>query len=265
MAGRQTADIVFCMDASGSMDNAFNGVRNNVFKLIDGLKTNLQIQWDVRFDFLAYSNGSHTMRMQTLNYKGKDVLDKLYNSKLSFNSNFGASNDFFTTDVGKFKDKLSEVKCNGDEATLLALDIAADFPFRDASSCHRTVILFTDEPVDRGTCVKQTTSKVMELAKKYQDKKIALFMVTPNCDVFDTLSQIDKCEWTVDESSSLKDLDFSKFLEGIGKSVSVSQNAISAVNDVKPLYNESAWRQCCYQDNMVEVKFSDSFLNSIFQ
>lgn len=67
MAGRQTADIVFCMDASGSMDNAFNGVRNNVFKLIDGLKTNLQIQWDVRFDFLAYSNGSCTMRMQTLN------------------------------------------------------------------------------------------------------------------------------------------------------------------------------------------------------
>ena len=34
MAGRQTADIVFCMDASGSMENAFNGVKNNVFKLM---------------------------------------------------------------------------------------------------------------------------------------------------------------------------------------------------------------------------------------
>ena len=101
----------------------------------------------------------------------------------------------------------------------------------------------------------------MELAKKYQDKKIALFMVTPNCDVFDTLSQIDKCEWTVDESSSLTGLDFSKFLEGIGKSVSVSQNAISAVNDVKPLYNESAWKRYYLQDNMVEMRFS----NSIFQ
>ena len=261
MAGRQTADIVFCMDASGSMDNAFNGVRNNVFKLIDGLKTNLQIQWDVRFDFLAYSNSDYSMRMQTLNYTGKDVLDKLYSSKLSPNSIFGASNNFFTTDVGKFKDKLSEVDCYGDEATLLALDIAADFPFRDASSCHRTVILLTDEPVKRGTCVRQTTSKVMELAKKYQDKKIALFMVTPNCDVFDTLSQIDKCEWTVDESSSLTGLDFSKFLEGIGKSVSVSQNAISAVNDVKPLYNENAWKQQSYQDDIVEVEFS----KTIFQ
>ena len=260
MAGRQTADIVFCMDASGSMDNAFNGVRNNVFKLIDGLKTNLQIQWDVRFDFLAYSNSDYSMRMQTLNYKGKDVLDKLYSSKLSHNSIFGASNNFFTTDVGKFKDKLSKVECYGDEATLLALDIAADFPFRDASSCHRTVILLTDEPVKRGTCVRQTTSKVMELAKKYQDKKIALFMVTPNCDVFDTLSQIDKCEWTVDESSSLTGLDFSKFLEGIGKSVSVSQNAISAVNDVKPLYNENAWKQQSYQDDIVEVEFSKSIL-----
>ena len=261
MAGRQTADIVFCMDASGSMDNAFNGVRNNVFKLIDGLKTNLQIQWDVRFDFLAYSNSDYSMRMQTLNYNGKAVLDKLYSSKLSPNSIFGASHNFFTTDVGKFKDKLSEVKCYGDEATLLALDITADFPFRDASSCHRAVVLLTDEPVKRGVCVRQTTSKVMELAKKYQDKKIALFMVTPNCDVFDTLSQIDKCEWTVDESRSLEGLDFSKFLEGIGKSVSVSQNAISAVNDVKPLYNESAWKRYYLQDNMVEMRFS----NSIFQ
>ena len=261
MAGRQTADIVFCMDASGSMDHAFNGVRNNVFKLIDGLKTNLQIQWDVRFDFLAYSNGEYSMRMQTLNHKGKDVLDKLYSSKLSPNSIFGASYNFFTTDVGKFKDKLSEVDCYGDEATLLALDIAADFPFRDASSCHRTVILLTDEPVKLGVCVRQTTSKVMKLAKKYQDKKIALFMVTPSCDVFDTLSQIDKCEWTVDESRSLEGLDFSKFLEGIGKSVSVSQNAISAVNDVKPLYNENAWKQQSYQDDKVEVEFS----KSIFQ
>ena len=99
----------------------------------------------------------------------------------------------------------------------------------------------------------------MELAQKYQDKKIALFMVTPNCDVFDTLSQIDKCEWTVDESRSLEGLDFSKFLEGIGKSVSVSQNAISAVNDVKPLYNESEWKQSFLLDT-VEVEFSNSFL-----
>lgn len=256
MAGRQTADIVFCMDASGSMENAFNGVRNNVFKLIDGLKANLQIQWDVRFDFLAYSNGDYSMRMQTLNYKGKDVLDNLYSSKFSLNGVFNASNGFFTTDVEKFKSGLSKVECRGDEATLLALDIAADFPFRDAASCHRTVVLLTDEPVNAGVNVNSTTAKVMELAKKYQDKKIALFMVTPNCEVFDTLSQIDKCEWTVDESRSLTGLDFSKFLEGIGKSVSVSQNAISAVNDVKPLYNEKAWKQQPYQNDVVEVNFS---------
>lgn len=252
MAGRQTADIVFCMDASGSMDHVFNEVRDNVFKLIDGLKSNLQIKWDVRFDFLAYSNGDDCMRMQTLNYRGKDVIDKLYSLKANPNGIFGG-NDFFTTDVSKFKSELGNVECMGDEATLLALDIAADFPFRDASNCHRSVILLTDEPVKRGVCVNETTRKVMELANKYQDKKISLFMVTPSCDVFDSLSQIDKCEWTVDESSSLTGLDFSKFLEGIGKSVSVSQNAISAVNDVKPLFNERDWTH--YNSEMVEVKF----------
>lgn len=39
MAGRETADIVFCMDASGSMDNAFDGVRDNVEKLVKTLNT----------------------------------------------------------------------------------------------------------------------------------------------------------------------------------------------------------------------------------
>ena len=79
MAGRQTADILFCMDASGSMRNAFSGVRNHVNKMLEAIKSDLQMQWDVRFDFLAYSNTSDIMKLRTVNYAGRDVIDALYN------------------------------------------------------------------------------------------------------------------------------------------------------------------------------------------
>lgn len=264
MAGRQTADIVFCMDASGSMSHAFNGVRENVFKLIDTFKSDLQFKWDVRFDFLAYCNDEKIMRLKTLNLSGTEVIDALYKSR-NPNGVFSSSSKFFTSDISKFKSKLSEIVCEGDEGTCLALDIAADFPFRDATTCHRTVILLTDEPIEAGTNVSASKSRIMDLAKKYQEKKISLFMVTPECDVFDTLSQIDKCEWTIDESRGLTNVDFSKFLEGIGKSVSVSQNAISAINEAMPLFNENNWNRASGgyfgDDGFVGVNLSSGLFN----
>lgn len=245
MAGRDIADIVFCMDASGSMDSAFEGVRNNVEKLVETLNTSgMQKSWDVRFDFLAYSNtgSGHAMRLMNIEKKGEALLESLYRGEKATELQASSSSTFFTRDLKKFNQELNNVKCEGDESTLLALDIAADFPFRDASSCHRVVVLLTDEPVADGPLANETTKRLMDLAKKYQDKKIMLFMVTPDCPIFDTLSQIDRCEWTVDESGGLKKLDFSKLMESIGKSVSISQsNGSAASNTPLPLFCESKW------------------------
>lgn len=246
MAGRETADIVFCMDASGSMTSAFEGVRKNVEKLVETLNASgMQRRWDVRFDFLAYSNSGSgdSMRLINIEKKGEVLLESLYHGEKAVELQAGSSPTFFTRDLKKFCQALNEVKCEGDESTLLALDIAADFPFRDASSCHRVVVLLTDEPVADGPLANETTKRLMDLAKKYQDKKIMLFMVTPDCPTFDTLSQIDRCEWTVDESGGLNKLDFSKLMESIGKSVSISQsNGSAASNSPLPLFCESKWR-----------------------
>ena len=38
MAGRETADIVFCLDASYSMSDAIDRVRENITKFVDSLK-----------------------------------------------------------------------------------------------------------------------------------------------------------------------------------------------------------------------------------
>ena len=54
MAGRETADIVFCVDVSGSMRPAIDGVRKNIEKLVKSLnQSGGQMVWDVRFDYLA--------------------------------------------------------------------------------------------------------------------------------------------------------------------------------------------------------------------
>ena len=260
MAGRQTADIVFCMDASGSMSNAFDGVRNHVNKMLESIKSDLQMQWDVRFDFLAYANAYtySAMKLRTINYAGRDVIDALYNGGVKkglFGFGQGSAADFFTSDLGKFENALGKIECEYDEATGLALDIAADFPFRDSATCHRVVVLLTDEPINKGKFVKMTKNRIMDLAQKYQERKITLFMVTPPCPVFDTLSQIDKCEWTIDESCGLENIDFAKLMQTIGKSVSISQTSQGGAGAVRPLFNEKSWSKCHVfdDDNWVEV------------
>ena len=42
------ADIVLCFDCTGSMTDIINSVKNNVDKLIDGLKTYTDLDWRAR-------------------------------------------------------------------------------------------------------------------------------------------------------------------------------------------------------------------------
>lgn len=259
MAGRETADIVFCMDASGSMEPSFDGVRNHVFKLLDELDSDLQRSWDVRFDFLAYQTaycncGKVGMSFYTVNQKNFGILKALYHQgDLDANE---VGDQFFTTDLELFRKRLGKITCEGDETTAVALDMAADFPFRDASTCHRVVILLTDEALDTGTSVEQSNEKLMELAQKFQERRIALYMITPQCDAYDTLSQIDKCEWTIvdDGNTGLRNVDFAKLMQSIGKSVSVSQTTMGKSIDPKPLYHEDQWEDL---DNCVSTDMKE--------
>ncbi len=245
MAGRETADIVFCIDASGSMSPTFRGVRDHVLELLESLRADPQRSWDVRFDFLAFNTafnceGKDGMTFKTVGKKNIDVINGLYHGRYDAN---GSTSGFFTSDVNAFKSALGGVTCQGDEMTAVALDMAADFPFRDASSCHRVIILLTDETMEDGMNTEKAEGKLLELARKLQDRRIALYMVTPQSDMYDTLSQIDKCEWTVVTGSSdgLKTVDFGKLMQSIGKSVSVSQITTAGAIDPKPLFNEARW------------------------
>ncbi len=243
MAGRQTADIVFCMDASASMESAFNGVKNNVMALLEALRGDANMVWDVRYEFLAYStrsNGKYCT-LKTVELDTKGVLDSLYRGGPNSSSGTG----LFTDKLEKFKNALATVECKGNEASPLALDVAADFPFRPASSCHRVIVFMTDESMEGGTNRSETEGKLEELARKIMDRKIALYMITPPSDKYDQLSQIDRCEWTVMAQSEkgFEDTNFDELLRGIGKSVSVSSmQTIDKPIVPAPLYNEPNWK-----------------------
>lgn len=261
MAGRETADIVFCIDVSGSMRPAIDGVKRNIKKLVEALKGDLQIKWDVRLDFIAHStgetlSGKDVCRIESINCKGEKLIDAVY-GKASLQSS-----PLFTSDIDSFCEALSRLECGGDECTVPMLDIAADFPFRDAATCHRVIVLLTDEPVDDGVYVSQSKAKLMELAQKLQSKKIALYMTTPDCPVFDTLSQVDKCEWNVDSSRGLEGIDFTKLMQSIGKSVSMSQTnaAEHGGNAPKPLYNESAWKSVAVGESGCSSKDAELYV-----
>lgn len=237
MAGRNCADIVFCIDASGSMRPCIEGVRNNIEKLLEGLKNDGQINWDVRYDFLAFhdnNEGVHWYR--SVNCPTVPLIDNLYGEK--------NRSSFFTTDIGKFRDALkNDIEVEGEEMQLLALDIAMDFPWRNSGDCHRVVVLMTDEAVETGVYVEEQKKQIDKLIEKAQDKRIKLFIIAPESEAFYKLSELDRCEYTDIESDmdGLRTVDFSKLLQTIGKSVSVSQTYDGGSTDPMPLYDQLEW------------------------
>lgn len=234
MAGRNCADIVFCIDASGSMRPCIEGVQNNIEKLLEGLKNDGMINWDVRYDFLAFHQNDEGVQW-FLSING-DPIDLIYKEK--------NSSAFFTKDIRKFRDALkNNIEVEGEEMQLVALDIAMDFPWRNSGDCHRVVVLMTDEAVETGVFVEEQKKQIDNLIEKAQDKRIKLFIIAPESEAFYKLSELDRCEYTDIECDrdGLRTVDFSKLLQTIGKSVSVSQTYDGGSTDPMPLFGQPKW------------------------
>ena len=238
MAGRNCADIVFCIDASGSMKPCIDAVRDNIEKLLEGLETDVQTTWDVRFDFLAFhdsKDGVHNY--QSVALPTIPLFDAIYKN--------GDRGKLFTKDLAAFKEGLRRIKVEGEEEQLLALDIAMDYPWRPSDGCHRVVVLLTDEPVETGVAVDAQKAKIDQLIEKVMDKRIKLFIVAPESDGFYRLSAADRCEYDDSgaERGGLKNVDFSKMMAAIGKSVSVAQTYAGANSEPRPSYDQASWSE----------------------
>jgi hypothetical protein len=246
MSTRGIADVVFCLDASASMQPCIEAVKRHISDFITGLTSNGQQKWDLRLDFVAHQtaeSGSGGTVFQDRSVFHDECHAALYGGFMQ------GGGRFFTADQGQFQSGLSKVVCQGDEVMLVALDFCLDFPWRPAKECHRVVIMLTDEPAETGSIVPEQKAKVADLIKKVQDQRVMLFLVAPDSPIYQELASADKSEYeVVDDAQTgrgLAGVEFRKVLEYIGKSVSVSANQGAPEAKVqRGLFGQKSWVAC---------------------
>ncbi|HEV7221697.1 MAG TPA: hypothetical protein VGN42_03295 [Pirellulales bacterium] len=239
MSTRGAADILFCLDASASMQPCFDAVRRHVGDFIAGLQSNQQVRWDWRIDFVAHraGEGRDGFVFNQRSLYNNELLDSLY-------SRDAQQGRFFTTDVDEFSRGLAEIRVSGDEAPLVALDSCLDFPWRATAACHRVVILMTDEAAETGVMLDKQRQAISPLIDKIQRLRVLLFIVAPQSQIFDQLAQADKSEYEIvsETDDGLSQVDFQRLLAAIGKSVSVSSlQAAPPAGGARGLFGQELW------------------------
>ena len=188
--GRGIADIVFCIDASGSMEPCIEGVKEHIEKFIDGVSSNPQISVDWRLGILAHDSEKFY------------ILD-------------------FTNDIFRFKNALKKIKTGGQEFTLPALDWSLDFPWRE--NAHKIIVLFTDEPLEDGEDPDFQRSKMKDLYEKIVSLQCMVYFVGPECPEYREIEKLPRCIFeSISGHSDFYKVGFDEVLERIGKSLSAS-------------------------------------------
>jgi hypothetical protein len=232
-------DVVFCLDASGSMAPCIDAVRRNLDAFLDALAGDANRKIDCRIDFLVHSCGADggLVRSKSLNLSGEELVRALYGQS-------PRPSAFFTTDRAAVSSALKGVEVYGDEAMLIALDLCLDYPWRPQAGCHRVVVLLTDEPLEANAIWDAQRAKLDAIIDKVQKLGVKLYLVGPASAGLDTLAEADKCLYqkSTQTYDGLVSLDFNKVLGQIGKSVSAS--VLQGKPDVgvkRALFGQDTW------------------------
>jgi hypothetical protein len=235
-------DVVFCLDASGSMAPCIDGVRRNIGSFLDGLASDANRKIDCRIDYLAHccSEDFSAFRAETLRTRDFDCLSALYGQSPK-------PEKFFSSEAGEIRKGLEKVEVFGDEAVLVAIDVCLDFPWRPRGQCHRVVAVLTDEPFESNAFADKHKPMIGPLIDKIHALGVMLFLVAPKSPGYDELSEADKCQFqqTGQMHDGLSSLDFARVLAHIGKSVSVATPFQGeAERPVKrALFGQSDWQR----------------------
>jgi len=222
------------------MEPCIEGVKKHISTFVTSLEKEQQLEWDLRFEFLAHQAGDQkwggtlfsasSVQHESIN----EVMDSLYTDKPT---------GWFTSNLSLFQDSLNKIKTIGDEASLVGLDIVLDLPWRNHENCHRVVIFMSDEPLETGVMVKESEQMIDKLIRKIMDLKVSLFLVTPDSPGYESLSAADKCEWeVVTGGHGLVNIDYGKLLGAMAKSVSKSQLPLGdSIPVSRALFGQDMW------------------------
>lgn len=233
---QKNVDIVFAIDISESMRPCIDGLAKNLDKIIIPFQG---YDFNVRFGLLGYSVGKGS--------KGEFVTQviTLSGGLFSVYGSEGQVGELFTSDPKMFSDKIKSLSklLQGDENHLFALDTAFDFPFGPVGSTRRVVCLFSDEKIEDGFLFEWDTNLIVsKLCKKAMARRIMLYMALPESSLLDDISAIPNCHIeSVKGGDGLASIDFSKLLNQMGKSISITALQGNEGEYEKGLHGQKNW------------------------
>ena len=207
---RTKADIVFCIDGTGSMVPCIDGVKTNVSTFAE------RLQSDGRVDF----------RLRSIVYRDLQAMGEPIEAMA-----FCEPGDHLS-----FKRQVSAIVADGGgpepESTLDAIFVAINSDWR--RPCHKAILVFTDAPCY--TEMHKSTVKsfglrdgsIHRIIDALTAKRIQLFIAAPDFGAYQTIdAQAPNCRYEVAGvgGSGLAEFNFKEVMDVFGRSISMSSRA----------------------------------------
>ncbi len=208
------ADIVFCIDATQSMEPCIDGVKKNIETFISNLKTDSQTPVIWRAKIIGYRDCKLT------DYPAFEGLD----NKLG-------------DDVSELKNQLDSLKALGggdmNESTLdVIYKVIKSTDWKPLGEAHRFIIVFTDAPpipeMDPGTVEPGEPRDAQNVKNLLFMQKIQLHLFSPEDPVYKELSSVPKAMHYKHSKDDLANADFNDILSSLAKTVSKASVGVVA-------------------------------------
>lgn len=201
------ADVVVCIDCTGSMQPCIDGVKTHVQALVQGFESYLDIKLD--------------WRARLIEYRDLNVGEAI--------AEYG-----FTTDIEAFRRDVARLSASGGgdepESTLDAIFTALKSEWRHP--CNKCIVIFTDATCHRemhaSTVQPGQPRDVDEVINRIYETGARLFLFAPKFDIYEALAEADRVQYEPVDRSGLQGVDFAKLLRTVGKTVSMSSEVIAS-------------------------------------
>ena len=231
-------DLVLVVDISQSMKNCFDQLREHLGSLLSPMQGSVS---KLRYGLVGLSaSKAGADQIYRVSFLRGPWDGKLYSRSPN---DTDPRNEYFTDNVSEIKQALADLEPSGDEDMLLALDIAADLPFGPLSNTKRVVALFSDEPFERGVSGRDNHHLIPALREKLMARHIQFFAAIPEGPAANELAETDRSEIDfIDGGGGLKNVDFSRLLTQMGKSISGSSlQAVAEPTYQRALFGQDQW------------------------